>query len=64
MEEQPALHIIGILRGDIKSREDAPKNYDESEKTGTLEIFPEYQDGLEIQKNRCEGEKDYEDHWN
>ena len=35
-----------MLHGDITSREDAPKNYDESERTGTLEIFPEYQDGL------------------
>jgi len=46
VEEQLRLHIIGRLHGDITSREDAPKNYDESERTGTLEIFPEYQDGL------------------
>jgi L-fuculose-phosphate aldolase len=45
--EQPLLHIIGVLHGDITSREDAPKNYDESERTGTLEIFPEYQEGLD-----------------
>jgi L-fuculose-phosphate aldolase len=45
--EQPELHIIGVLHGDIKSRADAPKNFDESERIGTLEIFPEYQEGLE-----------------
>jgi len=47
VEEQLRLQIIGMLHGDITSREDAPKNYDESERTGTLEIFPEYQDGLD-----------------
>ncbi len=47
MEEQPKLQIIGVLHGDITSREDAPKNFDESERTGTLEIYPEYQDGLD-----------------
>lgn len=45
--ESPQLHIIGVLHGDIKSRADAPKNYDESERVGTLEIFPEYLEGLE-----------------
>lgn len=45
--EQPKLQIIGILHGDIHSREDAPKNFDESERVGTLEIYPEYQEGLE-----------------
>ncbi len=47
MEEQPSLRIIGVLHGDIASPEDAPKNYDESQRVGTLEIYPEYQDGLE-----------------
>jgi len=47
VEEQPRLQVIGILHGDITSREDAPKNYDESDRTGTLEIFPEYQEGLD-----------------
>lgn len=47
MAEQPVLHIIGMLHGDIVSREDAPKNFDESDRTGTLEIFPEFQDGLD-----------------
>lgn len=45
--EQPLLHIIGVLHGDITSRQDAPKNYDESERTGTLEIYPQYQEGLD-----------------
>jgi hypothetical protein len=45
--EQSTLQIIGVLHGDIKSRGDAPKNFDESERVGTLEIYPEYQEGLE-----------------
>lgn len=45
--EGPHLRIIGILHGDISSLEDAPKNFDESERVGTLEIYPEYQEGLE-----------------
>jgi L-fuculose-phosphate aldolase len=45
--EQLILQIIGVLHGDITSREDAPKNFDESERVGTLEIYPEYQEGLE-----------------
>ena len=47
MTEQPTLRIIGMLHGDIMSRDDAPKNFDISDRTGTLEIFPEYQDGLD-----------------
>jgi len=45
--ERPELHIIGVLHGDITNHEDAPKNFDESERIGTLEIYPEYQEGLE-----------------
>ncbi len=45
--EQPILQIIGVLHGDITSRVEAPKNFDESERIGTLEIYPEYRDGLE-----------------
>ena len=45
--EQPQLHIIGVLHGDITRLEDAPKYYDESQRVGTLEIFPQYQEGLE-----------------
>ncbi len=45
--EQPSLQIIGLLHGDIKKLEDAPKNYSESDKVGTIEIFPPYLDGLD-----------------
>lgn len=45
---QPAeLKFIGIVRGDIYSRQDAPKNYTESQRTGILEIFPEFREGLD-----------------
>jgi len=45
--EQPTLRFIGVLHGDITRIEDAPKSYDESERVGTLEIFPEFTDGLD-----------------
>jgi tRNA (adenine37-N6)-methyltransferase len=45
--DQPELQIIGVLHGDIESIEDAPKYFDESDRTGTLEIFPEYLEGLD-----------------
>ena len=45
--EQPQLHIIGMLHGDIASRDDAPKNYSESNRVGTIEIFSQYTEGLE-----------------
>jgi len=47
MEDQPRLQIIGILHGDILSRAEAPKNYDESERVGILEIDPQYQEALD-----------------
>lgn len=47
MEDQPMLQILGILHSDIVSLDDAPKNYDESDRSGTLEIYPEYQEGLD-----------------
>jgi len=47
MEKQPKLQIIGVLHGDISSREDAPKNYSESERIGSLEILPEFQEALD-----------------
>ncbi|MGI9536360.1 MAG: tRNA (N6-threonylcarbamoyladenosine(37)-N6)-methyltransferase TrmO [Desulfocapsaceae bacterium] len=43
----PELKIIGVVDGDILSLGDAPKGYGESERTGYLEIFPEYSEGLE-----------------
>jgi tRNA-Thr(GGU) m(6)t(6)A37 methyltransferase TsaA len=45
--EPAGLQFIGVLHGDITSREDAPKNFAESERVGTLEIYPEYQEGLD-----------------
>lgn len=44
---KPELKIIGILHSDIKSLADAPKGFGESEQTGTLEIYPQYADGLD-----------------
>lgn len=41
------LQFIGVLHGDITSRQDAPKCYDESNRTGILEIYPQYQEGLD-----------------
>ncbi len=47
MEKQPVLQFVGVLHGDITRREDAPKNYTESERIGSLEIFPEYAEALD-----------------
>lgn len=50
-QSKPELYIIGILHGDIISREDAPKNFSESDRVGTLEIHPDYLealDGIEV----------------
>jgi tRNA-Thr(GGU) m(6)t(6)A37 methyltransferase TsaA len=38
---------IGMLHCDLKNREPPPKNFDESEHAGTIEIYPEYCEGLE-----------------
>ena len=43
----PTLTPIGILHCDLKTREQTPKNYDESEHRGTIEIYPEFLAGLE-----------------
>lgn len=45
--ERPQLNFIGVLRGDILSREDAPKNFDESNRIGTIEIYPGYEEAME-----------------
>lgn len=45
--ESYTVNPIGILHCGIMNREQAPKNYDESNLVGTLEIFPEFLDGLE-----------------
>ena len=44
---QAQLNFIGVLHGDIQDRRDAPKNFDESDRIGTLEIFPQYKAGRE-----------------
>ena len=41
------IHPIGILHCALKTRAETPKNYDESEQTGTIEISPEYLPALE-----------------
>jgi L-fuculose-phosphate aldolase len=45
----PSITIqpIGVLHCDLQNREQTPKNYDESEHVGTIEIFPEYLEGLD-----------------
>lgn len=45
--EQPKLYFIGVVHGDIAGRKDAPHNYTMSNRVGTLEIYPEYRDGLD-----------------
>lgn len=45
--EQAELQFIGVLHGDIRSRAEAPKNFDESDRAGTLEIYPEFQEGID-----------------
>ena len=40
------LPFIGKVHSDILSIKDAPKFHAESDRTGTLEIFPKYQEGL------------------
>ncbi|WPD23470.1 MAG: tRNA (N6-threonylcarbamoyladenosine(37)-N6)-methyltransferase TrmO [Candidatus Electrothrix scaldis] len=42
----PELHFIGKVHSDIHNLKDAPKFHAESGRTGTLEIYPQYQDGL------------------
>jgi len=41
------LTPIGILHCDLKTREETPKNYDESEHVGTIEVYPQFLSGLE-----------------
>ena len=45
--DRPELTIIGLVSSDIHSLGEAPKGYDESDRTGYLEIFPEFRQGLE-----------------
>lgn len=41
-----ALQPIGILHCGLKTRAETPKNYDESDHIGTIEIYPEFLAGL------------------
>ena len=41
------LQPIGILHCNLHTREETPKNYDESEHAGTIEIYPQFLAGLE-----------------
>ena len=45
--EKLLLTVIGRVSNDIRSLTEAPKGYDESDRTGYLDIFPEYREGLE-----------------
>ncbi len=45
--EKATIQFIGMVHNDISSLEDAPKNYTESKRIGKLEVYPEYQEGLE-----------------
>jgi L-fuculose-phosphate aldolase len=45
--QKPVLAVIGMVSNDIRSLAEAPKGYDESDRTGYLEIFSEYREGLE-----------------
>lgn len=47
MKKQPTLQIIGTVHCDISSREEAPKNYSESDRVGTLDIYPQYGEVVE-----------------
>ena len=44
---KPELEFIGKVHSDIHSTKDAPKFHTESDRIGTLEIYPHYQKGLQ-----------------
>ena len=46
-KENFVLSPIGVLHGDMKTRPETPKNYDESEHTGVIEIQPHYRQAME-----------------
>lgn len=41
------IRPIGILHCEMTNQEEVPKNFSESVKTGTIEIYPQFHDGLE-----------------
>jgi len=42
-----SIQPIGILHCDLTDRAHTPKNYDESNHAGTIEIYPEFIEGLD-----------------
>ena len=46
-EQNYTVKPIGVVHSRIRQPAEAPKNYSESAETGTLEIFPDYLEGLE-----------------
>jgi len=44
--EKYLIKPIGILHGDLKDRRETPKNYDESEHCGVIEIYPPYEEAM------------------
>ena len=51
--QEAVIRFIGVLHSDITRLADAPKIYTESSRTGTLEIYPQYRDGIDgIQAGR------------
>ncbi|MFO7605392.1 MAG: tRNA (N6-threonylcarbamoyladenosine(37)-N6)-methyltransferase TrmO [Desulfurivibrionaceae bacterium] len=44
--EPITLTPIGVIHCRLRSRAETPKNYTESTETGTLEVFPRYQEGM------------------
>lgn len=47
MKKSPDLKFIGVLHGDIANREEAPKNYSESDRVGELEIYSQFEEALD-----------------
>jgi len=43
---EATVRFIGVLQSDITNLANAPKIYTESSRTGTLEIYPKYEDVL------------------
>lgn len=46
MPEPITLTPIGVMHCALRTTAETPKMYDESSSTGTLEIYPQYEDGL------------------
>jgi L-fuculose-phosphate aldolase len=46
-DRQFTVSPIGVVHCRLKTRAETPRIYSESNETGSLEIFPEYREGLE-----------------